>query len=106
MAVVVVQPGVCALAARVECAADADYHVDVRIESDCPRVRRLGEALEEGLSALEEVGATVATSGIYAAAAAAGLHLACPVPVAVVKAMEVAAGLALPADVHLEIGRE
>ena len=33
-------------------------------------------------------------------------HAACPVPSGIIKAIEVAAGLALPKDAHIEVAQE
>jgi hypothetical protein len=42
----------------------------------------------------------------YEVAGACKAHAACPVPSAILKAMEVAAGMALPADVSISIRKE
>ncbi|MBC7234376.1 MAG: hypothetical protein H5T69_00935 [Chloroflexi bacterium] len=99
-----VSPGVCGLEAVITAEANAMYEVTLTIHSDCERVRRLAEGLS-GVSALDELRAPLHETATYKAAGRAGLHVACPVPCAVLKAMEVACGLALPADVQIQICR-
>jgi len=73
------------------------------VESDCELVRQLAEALES-LDPFQAVGLSGRVSCVLEQAL--GLcHAACPVPPAIVKAVEVAAGLALPADVTIALSR-
>jgi hypothetical protein len=103
MTIVTVNCGNCKLEARIEAAADPEGNVQVRIESDCPRVKEFAEAVGT-LSATCAAGWKCADFFVYERAAKANLHPACPVPVAVLKVLEVASGLALPQDVviHFE----
>ena len=52
---------------------------------------------------LGELRVPINETAVYRAAAICRLHAACPVPSAILKAIEVSAGLALPADVHVSI---
>ena len=103
MAVVTVTPGNCGFKARVEARADKEGNVRVSVQSKCPRVRDYAAAIS-ALSATCAAGWKCAEFFVYQPAAQANLHPACPVPVAVLKALEVASGLALPQDVviHFE----
>jgi len=105
MANVRVTPGVCGFSTCVNAQADAAYNVSIEIESDCKLVSKLAEVLTQ-VSAFEEVSPPMTNTATYKAAAASKLHCACPVPAAILKAVEVAAGLALPADVHIEISND
>ena len=105
MATVRVQPGVCGFEAEIHAVANDDMTVQITIKSDCPQISRLGEAVAE-VSAMELLRRPIHETPIYHAAGAAGCHAACPVPAAVLKAIEVSAGLALPRDVHMSIQRD
>ena len=104
MARVEVSPGVCGLQTTIEAQSDDMYDVALEIVSECERVRRMAEELVS-VSALSELRQALPETAVYQAAGRAGLHVSCPVPSAVLKAVEVAAGLALPADVQIVIRR-
>jgi hypothetical protein len=105
VSIVTVNPGICGFLARIVAVANEDYEVDLTITSDCGRIRQLAQQLTH-LSALTEIGLPMPATSVYQAAGACKLHAACVVPSAILKAMEVAAGLALPADVALTIKKE
>ena len=98
MAAMTVNCGNCGFTARIEAQVAPEGSVSVRISSECPRVREFAQAVAK-LSATCAAGWKCADFFVYQPAAKASLHPACPVPVAVLKALEVAAGLALPQDV-------
>ena len=58
------------------------------------------------VAVLQEMRKSMPETAVYQAAGEARLHTACPVPCAALKAIEVAAGLALPADVAIALHRE
>lgn len=103
MPTVTVTCGNCNFTARVEAQADAANSVGVAINCDCPRVQEFAAAAAR-LSPTCAAGWKCADFFVYQEAARANLHPACPVPVALLKVVEVAAGLALPQDVviHFE----
>ena len=100
ISIVEVAPGACGLLARIECEADDAHNVTVRIQSDCPQVQALAVRLR-GIAVLEEMRKPMPETAVYRAAGQSRMHISCPVPAAILKAVEVAAGLALPADVHI-----
>jgi len=81
---------------------DETYQATVIIESECANVAKLSEEIAS-VSVLDELRVPINETAVYRAAAACRLHAACPVPSAILKAIEVSAGLALPADVHMAI---
>ena len=99
MTKVEIDPGICKFLTRLEAAPSEDDVVAVSGESECPRVQKY----------LADLGALKVSSAlgrccletVFAPAAQASLHPACPVPVGVLKAVEVAAGLALPRQVSI-----
>jgi len=63
----------------------------LRVESDCPHVCRLAEALP-ALGRMDAL-APIPRNPVYREAGRCLKHAACPVPAAILKALEVAAGL-------------
>ncbi len=99
-----ISPGVCGLQTIVS-VQSRDSHFAIAIESDCCMVRRFASELAE-VDPWSEVWIPGAPPRIWQLAAKHGLHAACPVPVGILKAIEVEAGLALPAHVSIAISRE
>lgn len=98
-----VQAGICGLATRVRAEADDDYTVRIHVESECEKVQAFGAELGT-VDALSEI--MQGHEGVILSTAARhlkGCCAACVTPDGVFKAMQVAAGLALPADVHIRL---
>ena len=94
---VIVKSGVCGFTATIDAEKVADERVKVVITSDCGMVTELGESLTE--IDQSEIFKKHIDSKIYKTASRCSLHVACPVPMAVLKAIEAEAELALPRDV-------
>ena len=94
---VIVNPGICGFVTTVEINTIGKRKFKVVITSDCETVTKLGESLAEvdQWDALKQY----ADSQIYKAASKCQLHVICPIPIAILKAIEVEAELALPRDV-------
>lgn len=94
---VVVNPGNCGFTTTIEVSKVANRRARVVITSDCERVTELGESLTE----LDtwEVFKQYADNAIYKGASRCHLHITCPVPTGILKAIEVEAGLAVSCDV-------
>jgi hypothetical protein len=74
------------------------------ITSDCESIRRLAQELTQ-VQPLQEISARRATPETLQKGIAHCAHAACPVPVGIIKAVEVEAKLALPADVIIKLSR-
>ena len=105
MATVEVQAGVCGLWTCIGAVSDDACTVTLEICSDCSHIAEIAKRLIS-VSALEELGRPIHETTPYRVAAESKAHIACPVPSAILKAMEVAAGLALPADVHISVSKD
>jgi hypothetical protein len=105
MAIVQVMPGVCGLETRIVSSADDLLQVTLQITSQCAHIRQMAEQLGE-LSAMEELRRPINETTPYQVAARCHTHAACPVPSAILKAMEVATGMALPRDVHIQVSAD
>ncbi len=72
------------------------------IESDCEAIRRLAGALTE-VNPYREISFRRGTPQALAMGAQYCNHPACPVPVGIIKAVEIAAKLNLPRDVTIKL---
>lgn len=81
---------------------DGHRRVLLSIESECDAVNELGKALTE-VDPFQEI--TFRGEGPHTLRLARQclFHTACPVPAGIIKAVEVAAGLALPADATISV---
>jgi hypothetical protein len=95
--------GVCGFSARVRTQRDGTK-VGVTIESECQAIQDLAAELTE-VDPFQEI--TFRGSGPRSLELGAKhcYHTACPVPVGIIKAMEVEAGLALPKDAVIKVSR-
>ena len=96
MTKVVVDAGICGFTAIVEVVRLSQRRVRVTASSDCEMVSKLNSQLGEldWQDALRQL----ADSPVYNCASHHIKHPACPIPVAIVKAIEVEVGVALPRD--------
>ncbi len=103
-----VQAGVCGFSTTIKADAPDEQMVSFAIESDCPRMSSLAEALrDQQVDAYQEIGK--GADGVVLSTArtcASGCCAACVVPPAVFKSLQVAARLALPRDIAIEIKGE
>jgi Family of unknown function (DUF6951) len=97
--------GICGHTTTVVATATEGYTVAVRIESSCPHVRDIGTEVTE-VEALQQIGLRGWLPPVLMTAYSHCVHAACPVPAGLIKAIEVAVGLALPQDVSMRISKE
>jgi hypothetical protein len=98
MITVQTDPGICGLPTTVKASSEDMQNVKIEIDSKCPDIMKAAEEIKE-VNAMEEVFGKIGENAIYTAAKKHCNHVSCPVPAAIVKAVEAAAGLALPKDV-------
>lgn len=102
---VTIQAGICGFETRAQSTSDDDQMVMMQIESDCDKIRNLAKTIEQKnpLDAYQEI----MFSQILTAAAEhlKGCCAGCVVPSGIFKALQVAAGLALPKDIEIKISR-
>lgn len=96
-----VDAGVCKMKTIITAKANDMGMVELDIKSDCPDVLKMSWGLEP-ISPYAEVESEFYKSEIYKLAQNAPLpHTACPVPSAMIKAIEVAGDLGLKRDVTI-----
>lgn len=105
MVKVEIDPGVCGHRTTVKAVGGEAYSVEVELESTCSHIQQIAEELGS-VNALEQIGLRNGLPPLLRTAYARCAHAACPVPSGLIKAIEVAAGLALPQDVAMRISRE
>jgi hypothetical protein len=95
--VIGVNPGVCGFDCKVTAERSEKRSARIKITgSDCTLIQKLDGRLQD--ISLQDLFIPLTKNPIFMAAEGAGCHLACPVPVAIVKACEVALELAVPKD--------
>ena len=108
-AFVVIDGGICGFQTRVHASSEDSQNVNFKIASACEKVREAGTALvaKGTVDAYAELGA--GSDGVILATARETLRgccAGCVVPSGIFKAMQVAAGVALPKDITLTITAE
>lgn len=101
MAVCWAKAGVCGNEATVEARKVSQTRVTVSITTTCKHVEALAEALPE-LDIGAEMTRPLQETTVYQLAAEHLCRNSCIVPAAIFKAIEVAAGLFLPGESHIE----
>lgn len=101
----VVHAGVCGFKTVIEVDSEDMQTAKVKISTECPSLKPLEQELTE-VDGYEECFAKVGESNVYEVARKHCRHAACPVPAAILKGIEVACGLALPADVSISITKK
>jgi hypothetical protein len=77
----------------------------LEITSTCTAIQKIGEELKE-VNPMLEISAKRAMPQILQMGLKHCFHAACPVPVGIIKATEVAANLALPKDATIKVSKE
>ncbi|GIK41098.1 MAG: hypothetical protein BroJett011_49310 [Chloroflexota bacterium] len=101
-----INSGICGFTTQVEAQADPDNPrcVYLTIESECKAVQRLAAQLTQ-VDPFKEFSYRGAPQVLQAAPQCLS-HAACPVPSGIIKTVEVAANLALPADVTIKLSKD
>jgi len=105
MTKVIVDPGICGFPATIEVTATSDHTARVTITSDCEKAVKAGELLKEvdWFSLLRKQGGTYPA---YQDAVLDMKHISCPIPVAILKAVEAELGFAALGDVSFHFQKE
>jgi len=94
-----IDPGICGFNALVRASMNNGRCV-VSIQSQCESIQRLAAVLPS-LDPFQEISHRSGGSQVMELAVRHCAHAACPVPVGIIKAVEVEAGLAAAADVSI-----
>ena len=96
-----IHSGICGFSTTVEATMDGKV-CRLAITSDCQSITKLSEELAE-VDPFREISHRRAEPLTFEMASKYCPHAACPVPVGIIKAVEIARGLALPADVSIRL---
>lgn len=103
MATVTVKSGICKFCTKITTTPKEDFKVDVQFQTACPNYKPLEETFVEADVMDCCFGDKVGQGAIYDMMRPLCPHVSCPVPSAVLKAIEVGGGMALPGDVEMKI---
>jgi hypothetical protein len=102
---VIVEPGICGFPCTIRAQKTDSRMVTVAItDSECKQIQRLSKHLTE--MSLRELFLPMTRNPVYIAAEKSGCHPSCAIPAAVLKAVEVALGVALPREVRIKFKNE
>ena len=104
MTTVIVNSGACGFTVTIKAVRGNDKKIAISLDTNCEMVRKM-------LADITHVDQRVTLVGfrdnpIYLSAAKHLKHVACPVPSAILKAIETEAGLNVPKDARIEFVRE
>lgn len=105
MTKVEINPGICGLKTTLSIESEDMQMAKLIISSDCPHIMHMQEELSE-LDAYIECFSKLLSSNVYKTADKYIKHVACPVPSAIIKGIEVECGLALPKEAVISINKE
>jgi hypothetical protein len=97
-----IEPGVCGFSTTVNVIKVDKRRCTIQIQSECPHIQQLAAALSE-VDPFQEISFRGEGPRTLSLGAQYCQHPACPVPVGIIKAIEVEAGLALPRDVEIKL---
>jgi hypothetical protein len=98
-----VDSGICGFVTIVEASMEGKV-CNLVITSDCKAIQKLAEELTH-VNPLQEISSRQATPHVLQMGLKHCIHAACPVPVGIIKAVEVEAKLALPKDVVIRLSK-
>ncbi|ADL12519.1 DUF6951 family protein [Acetohalobium arabaticum] len=98
-----VEAGICGFTTFITADADGMEEVELNIESDCEQVQQVQEEINSVNAMSMLSNKKPHETEVYQVLAAHLKHVSCPVYSGCFKAVEVAAGMALPEDVKIEI---
>lgn len=104
-----IDAGVCGFRTTVSAASEDGMYVDFDVRTDCEKIRAFADSLAEKspVNAYEEINPTSESVILETARECLkGCCAGCVVPVGLFKSMQIAAGLALPRSITIEISKE
>lgn len=104
MATVTVDSGICGFSTTIKALSPDMQKVHVSFQTACPHAAKAAAELAE-VDAFQELFRKPHETTVYAVLSKHLPHVSCPLHSGFLKAIEVAAGLALPKDVSMRIER-
>jgi hypothetical protein len=94
----IVEPGVCRFTAKIECWMDEEMQLRCSIQSGCKHVQQFAAELGQ-CDIMTPTKLPFSENKVYVVGGTTLVHATCPIPMAVLKGFEVAAGLGLKRDI-------
>ena len=104
MSKLVVNPGVCGMISTIKVTKINRRRCRIEITSDCEMVSNMGQSMGE--ADITDALQVPIKSHVYNCASECCLHPSCPIPMAILKAIEVEFGLALPRSISVNFESE
>jgi len=104
MAKAYIDAGICGFTTNVTTVQNDEGKVEISLDSTCPHIMNVAESIKE-VEPYNEIGFFDGSIPSILQAHYRCPHASCPVFSGVVKAVEVAAGLALPKDVTITVSK-
>ena len=101
--ILMLNPGACRFHTKISAVME-DGNIKFHLESDCPYVKKLDKELGP-ISMMEIMTMPFCDNHVYILSGKNLKHSVCPVPMAILKCGEAAAGLALKKDIKAEYQR-
>lgn len=101
---VTAQPGICGFTVDIIAQKGENRSVRLTVETECDMVKKMAEEIPP--MDVRAFFTAHLTNPVYRAASKHIKHIACPVPSAILKAIEAELGLALPKDAIITFHRE
>ena len=104
-----IDAGICGFRTSAHAVSPDSQNVSFEVQSDCEKIRKLGDALKgKGvIDAFQEISpASESVLMGIVRETLKGCCAGCAVPAGLFKAMQVAAGLALPKNINIRLTRE
>jgi hypothetical protein len=102
MARVIIDSGVCGFSTTITTSSEDRQNVAISYETECPHAVKARDSLTQ-IDAYQELFRKPHETPVYQALSPHLPHVTCPLYSGFLKAIEVAAGLALPKDVSFKI---
>lgn len=102
MSKVTVEAGSCGFKTVVHAEKTGEMNISVRVSSGCEMLTNMNPELA-ALNWRQGVFGPIGDCKVYEICSGHIQHTACPVPVAILKAIEVEVGLAVPVDVTMKV---
>jgi len=97
-----VDPGICGFKCDIEVKRVSKERVEIRINgTGCKHIQKLGESIPS--LTLRDLFSPIIQNPVYLSAQRARCHPSCVIPVAIIKAAEIALETALPRDVSIKV---
>ena len=97
-----IKPGICGFQTIVRICKDHKTGRYVTVESECEQALLLGRHLKK-TRLVDMIQGPIDQNPVYQLASSCHIHPSCPVPCGIIKAVEVALGVALPKEVRIEL---